>query len=82
MKRWDAPVAAFAQTNELWFGGAGVLLAASFVFLLSQTSLFRRGRCHQAIRPKAAAKLESWVDSYCADTGDDVTPAGAMVSSP
>jgi hypothetical protein len=71
MTRWNAPVAAFAQTNELWFGGAGILLAASFVFLLSQTSLIRRRNHLPQVRPKAAARLESWVDSYGADLAAD-----------
>jgi hypothetical protein len=71
LSRWDTPVAAFAQTNELWFGGAALLLAASFVFFLSQSSLFRLRHPRQQVRPKAAAKLENWVDSFAADLAAD-----------
>jgi hypothetical protein len=65
LSRWEAHVATIANSNEIWLGGAGVLLAASFLFLLSQRSSFRRLR--QPVRPKAAAKLESWVDSFGPD---------------
>jgi hypothetical protein len=81
LSRWEAPVAAMATSNELWLGGGGVLLALSFLFLLSQTSPFQC-RLRQQVRPKAAAKLESWVDSYGADSDAEIVPAGAMVSSP
>jgi hypothetical protein len=70
LSHWKTPAAAFAQANELWFGGAGLLLAVSFVFLLGQSSVFRRVR-RQAVRPKAAAKLESWVDSFGVDLAAD-----------
>jgi hypothetical protein len=79
LSRWEAPVAAMATSNEIWLGGGGVLLAVSFLFLLSQASPFRR-RLRQQVRPKAAAKLESWVDSFGADS--DVMPVGAMMSRP
>ena len=55
-------MASFAKTNELWFGGAGLLLAASFIWLLSQLPLFRV-QYRERLAPNATAKLETWLDS-------------------
>lgn len=62
MSRWQEPVAALASTNELWFGSAGLLLAASFIWLLSQRPFFRV-RYREQMAPNATARLESWLDS-------------------
>jgi len=70
LSRWNTPVAAFASGNEMWFGGAAVLLAGSFAFLISQRPMLRR-RSRQPVGPKAAAKLESWVESFGAELAAD-----------
>src|SRR5262249_28600279 len=62
LSRREAPVAATATSNELWFGGGGVLLAASFIWLLSQRPRLRI-RHRQRVAASAAAKLDSWLDS-------------------
>lgn len=56
------PAAVFANSNDLWFGGAGLLLAASFLWLLSQRPIFRRGLRYR-MAPHATAKLVRWLDS-------------------
>lgn len=56
------PVAAFANWNDFWFGAAGLFLAGSFLWLLSQKPIFRN-RLRERLAPHATAKLVRWLDS-------------------
>jgi len=61
MKSWEPSVAVVAQMNELWFASAGILLAASFVWLLSRRPLVRY-QTRERLAPSATAKLETWLE--------------------
>jgi hypothetical protein len=60
-----APAAALARPSELWLTGAGLVLAISFVWLLSRRPLFRfRHRLSsQRISAGSTARLQTWIDS-------------------
>lgn len=64
LERWTGPATVVAKTNELWPAAGGLLLAASFVWLLSHRPLFRsRHRESVAqLASNATAKLETWLD--------------------
>ena len=64
IERRSTPTAVLARPSELWLTGAGLVLATSFVWLLSHRPLFRfRHRQPLApLAPNMAAKLDAWLD--------------------
>jgi hypothetical protein len=62
--RTKPPLTVIAKTSEIWPAGVGLILAASFVWLLSQRPPFRfRQRASlEQLAANATAKLESWIE--------------------
>jgi len=58
------PLTVVAKTGEVWPAGVGLLLAASFVGLLSHRPpfRFRQRKSLEQLATNATAKLESWIE--------------------
>lgn len=63
--RWHPPLTVVAKSSEIWPAAVGLLLAASFVWLLNHRPPFRflPRKPLERLAPSATAKLESWLDS-------------------